>query len=178
MRSDFVEIVQRMVAISSVGPSAVRGQGKGVQGACHEHLSSLRLERIPATGGKAYEAWLDRQTEKLLDALSSVLPPANRPWGTARKALNLFMRDALHDKYLAREYGLDKLESWLEIPLDRVVAKGLRLPSDRGRLPVWPGLKHLQPAVSVLYQAKAKEVAVRMGIARVHLDMYLWLANR
>jgi hypothetical protein len=167
-------MMQRMVAVAAVGPSAVRGQGKGVQRACQGYLASLPLGQISGLGSRAYETWLDRRTEKLLDAL----PIANRPWGTARKVLNLFMRDVLNNRLLSEAYSLDSLVEWLEIPLDSAVAKGLHRRAKPGTLPVWSTLKRLSPEVSRAYQAQAAVTARQMGIARVHLDMYLWLENR
>jgi hypothetical protein len=119
-------------------------------------------------------SWLDRQTEALLDTL----PIDGRPWGAARKALNLFLRDSLYNRYLSDHFNLQQIEAWLEIPLDSAVARGLQSGTGRGVLPRWPGLKHLDPSVSTSYQNAAAEHARVLGIARVHLDMYLWLENR
>ena len=174
MRRDFLSTIQRVTAISAVGPSAVRNQGKGVQLACHEFLGSLDLATIPRTGESSYGLWLDEQTEALLNSF----PLRHRPWGTARKAVNLFMRDAFRDRFLASEFRLDKLEPWLEIPLDKAVAKGIRDRCKHIHLPLWPGLKHLLPDASADYQAAAKQIARDMDVSRVHLDMYLWLENR
>ncbi len=118
--------------------------------------------------------WLDRQTEFLLDDF----PISGRPWGAARKAINLFLRDTLYNQYLCRRFGFHKLESWLEVPLDSASARGLKLAAGRGVLPRWPGLKHLGPAVSEEFQEFATGHARTIGLERVHLDMYLWLENR
>ena len=49
----------------------------------------------------------------------------SRHWGAARKAVNLFLRDALCNRYLAEEFNLKKAEAWMEIPLDSAVARGI-----------------------------------------------------
>jgi len=171
---NFIPTVQQKVAVTAIGPSALRGQGKGVLKASQGFLTSLSLARIPKSGATRYRNWLDRQTESLLDQL----PIKRRPWGAARKALNLFLRDALYNKYLSRKHRIGRVEPWLEIPLDSAVARGLKTEAGRGRLPQWPGLKNLKPDVSDEFQGFASSHAKSLGIERVHLDMYLWLENR
>ena len=172
--NDFITTLQRKVAFGAVGPSTLRGQGKGVLRASQDFLARISLARIPKSSRKRFQLWLDRQTELLLNSL----PIKNRPWGAARKAINLFLRDALYNKYLSRQFKLQSIETWLEVPLDSAVAKGLKLHSNRGELPRWPGLKNLKPKVSEDFQVFASKQVYLKGIARVHLDMYLWLANR
>jgi len=171
---DFIKTLQRKVAFTAVGPSALRGQGKGVLRASQDFLAQMSLARVPKASAKKFQHWLDRQTELLLNSL----PIKNRPWGAARKAINLFLRDALYNKYLSEQFKLQSIEFWLEVPLDSVVAKGLRLKSNRGELPLWPGLKNLEANVSEVFQAFASKQANLKEFARVHLDMYLWLDNR
>ena len=171
---NFISTVQHKVAVTAVGPSAVRGQRKGVLKTCQGFLASMSLARVPKASETRFRRWLNRQTEALLDQL-----PANgRPWGVARKAINLFLRDALYNQYLNRKFKISRIEEWLEIPLDSVVARGLRSAAGRGVLPKWTGLKHLSPDVSDEFQAFAARHAHTLGIQRVHLDMYLWLVNR
>jgi len=171
---DFITTLQRKVAFTAVGPSAVRGQGSGVLRVSQDFLAQMSLGRIPKSNEKRFHLWLDRQTELLLDSL----PIKNRPWGAARKAINLFLRDALYNQYLSKQFKLQSIESWLEIPLDSAVAKGLKLQSKRGELPRWPGLKNLKPNISEVFQVFASKQAHLKGIAKIHLDMYLWLHNR
>jgi len=174
MRDDFLRMVQQSVAITAVGPSALRRQGRGVLAASHDFLASISLAQLPKASSGRFAAWLDRQTEKLLDAF----PVDGRPWGSARKAMNLFLRDALYNRYMADRFQLDSVEPWLEMPLDSAVARGLKSQGLRGELPQWPGLKHLTPAISERFQDFALRYAREMGLARVHLDIYLWPANR
>ena len=173
---DFIPTVQRKVAVSAIGPSALRGQGKGVLKASQEFLASLSLARIPKSNETRFRTWLDRQTEALLDGL----PVNGRPWGAARKAINLFLRDALYNQYLNRQFELGKIEAWLEVPLDSVVARGMKAKAKKMRtlLPRWPGLKHLKVHASDEFQNFASAHVRTIEISRVHLDMYLWLGNR
>ena len=166
--------MQHKVAVSAVGPSSLRGQGKGVLSATRTFLKKVSLVKIHKFDRKRFEIWLDRQTESLLD----ILPIKNRPWGAARKAINLFLRDALYNRYLCRHYQISKIESMLEVPLDSVIAKSLKQLGQRGQLPSWPGLKRLTKPVSKQFQAFASEIADVKKIKRIHIDMYLWLENR
>ena len=173
-RNDFIPTLQRRTGVTAVGPSALRSQGKGVLAATQEFLGATDLASIPTSSTKRYRAWLNEQTDALLDAL----PVSGRPWGTARKALNLFMRDVLYNRYLNRHFGINGLEPWLEVPLDSAVAKGLKKHAGWGNLPQWPGLKNLHPETSDRFQGFALDHARAQGIERVHLDVYLWLENR
>ena len=85
--------MRRKVAFSAIGPSALRGQGEGVSGISQEFLSDLSLKRIPRSSQWRVKAWLDRQTELLLNRYRI----KNRPWGAARKALNHFLRGVAPD---------------------------------------------------------------------------------
>ncbi len=118
---EFMKTMQEKVAVSAVGPSALRGQGKGVLGATQRILKEIDLLKLPVGTQEDFYIWLDEQTNAILDAM----PIHNNPWGAARKALNLFLRDALYNRYLCKRYCIDRVEEWLEIPLDSVVAKGL-----------------------------------------------------
>ena len=175
MRPDsFIPAMQRRVATVAIGPSTLRNQGKGVISSTQDFLAQMSLAQIPLSGDESFREWLDYQTKALLNAL----PIKNHPWGTARKAINIFLRDAFYNRYLTRRFDLQRLEFWLEIPLDSAVAKGLRHRVGCDAIPSWPGLKHLRKDISDEYQAVASELAHHKGIARVHLDMYLWLENR
>jgi hypothetical protein len=86
--------------------------------------------------------------------------------------------DSIDNQYLNDHFKIGKLESWLEIPLDSAVTKGLKKRDDSARLPHWPGVKNLKPDISEKFQKFAAEYANKKRIARVHLDIYLWLENR
>lgn len=160
--------------MSAVGPSALRGQGKGVLYAAQQVLKDLNLLTLPNDRQEAFRSWLDKQTIEILNAM----PTKNPAWGAARKAINLFLRDALYNRYLCPDYRIDKVEYWLEIPLDSAVAKGLIENDTEGDLPAWPRLKRLNRDDSDKYQKFAGTLADKEGIARVHLDIVLWLRNR
>lgn len=173
---DFILTIKNRTAITAVGPSALRGQGAGVLGAAQTFLSGIDLSKIRGMKQKQFNHWLDMQTKLMLKCL----PCQGKPWGTARKALNLYLRDTLYNQYLCAAYKTRIIEQWLEIPLDSAVAKGLKHSADKDEisLPAWPGLKHLTKEISEKYQQVAMCCAAKKGIFRVHLDIYLWTDNR
>jgi hypothetical protein len=73
--------------------------------------------------------------DALTEDLRRAMPHDARHWGVARKCLNLFFRDALYNFYLRRAYDVEKVERYLEIPLDSYVGRALR--REDGRLPQW-----------------------------------------
>ena len=75
-----------------------------------------------ATRRQRFQSRLNVATRRLKDRL----PKGARNWGAARKALNIFLRDVLYNHYLRSRHHLDRLEEWLEVPLDRDVAAALR----------------------------------------------------
>lgn len=172
---DILSILQKFVAVESIGVSAMRGQGPGVLKASQEYVGRIELNKLQIITSEAdYIIWLNQHTEALLD----ILPIRNRPWGAARKALNLFMRACLYNKYISRKFRLEKVEKWMEIPLDSLIAKGLRESKPEVNLPVWQGLKHLRLDQNRIYQNAAMSLAEDIKINRVHLDVILWLKYR
>jgi hypothetical protein len=171
MRRDFIATVQRKVAITAIAASALRGQRHpGLSRAVREFLSSVPLKRFGVRGSTLFSERLDECTGHLL----GVLPAAVRHWGLGRKAVNLFLRDSFYNVYLRERYDLEAAEPNYELPLDGVVVKGLPRLVPR-TLPRWLGVKHLTRSVSQRFQQEASAQAERMGIARVHLDVYLWI---
>jgi hypothetical protein len=65
---------------------------------------------------------LNRWTEEL----RKKLPKKANKWGTARKAINVFMIQVFLNRYLSKEYDLEKLKDILETPLDSQATKELR----------------------------------------------------
>jgi hypothetical protein len=170
-----ISTVQGFTAISAIGPSALRNQGAtGVIKATREYLSQMDLKKFQVSSLDRFQCVLDSETAALVRSF----PKSARNWGAARKALNLFLRDSLYNRYLSECFHLSELESWLEIPLDSIIAGALKKKSTRGELPPWKGLKNLKPENSLKFQDFASIQAKSIGIARVHLDMYLWIEGR
>jgi len=175
--------IHRRVAQVAIGPSSLRNQGApGVVDAARSYFEErIRLDTfakaLPLE--RTYQRWLDRHTEGLMHHF----PKGARHWGAARKALNLFTRDVCYNTLLAGELGLprsvasfNRAVHWLEVPLDKDVALGIR--QKARSLPKWPGIRHVTPEESVLYQRAALLRASKLGTARIQLDLVLWRAER
>jgi len=173
--NQFYRDMQHYIAVTTIGPSVLRNQGsEGVIKAAQKHLAVINLGIFQAKDKADFLRVLDNQTERLRDTL----PWGAQHWGSARKALNLFLRDICYNRFLCELYKLSDSEEWMEIPLDRLIATALKRKGKRGELPRWPGLKRLNSDVSLRFQAFAKQIASEQGISRVHLDMRLWTEER
>ena len=172
------ELCQAMkVYLARVAPAgpALRNQGaKGMAKAARKFLRKVNLGRIPAGKQADFARWLNAKTAELRRAF----PEGGRHWGAARKVMNLFLRHACYNVFVREKHRLHKLERWLEVPLDGIVAKKLKDEDACGVLPTWPGLKGLDKNVSNEYQHFAESFAKQKGIARVHLDPLLWGEQR
>ena len=174
-RKQLMAIIQEFEAVSAIGPSAVRGQPSGTADACRNFLKKVNLMKVPRRSPTLFRKWLDHETQ----CLQRELPNPDRPWGIARKALNLFLRSCFYNRFLYERHRLERIASWLEVPLDSVVAKKLKEHAGRGKLPRWFGLGRLTPKDSEVFQRYALEYAADKGLpARVFLDNYLWLLGR
>jgi hypothetical protein len=172
---DLIKVMQDFIAVAAPSGAALRNQEPGVQGAIQKHLAKINLRGIPSESERRYVRWLDARTDEILDGLTVRV----RPWGSVRKALNLFMRACICDHYLRSRYALNKIEPLAEMPLDSIVARVLKQKAGRGKLPVWPGLKWLRSSANRKFQAFAADYARERGFpVRVYLDNYLFVENR
>lgn len=180
MTKEFCKLLQRRIGRTSIGPSTARGMGpKGTISAARSYLEMFDLRRISrARSESEFRSRLNMATGEL----QKKLPKGARYWGSSRKFLNIFLRSCLYNRYLCKFYGLAALESWLEIPLDSHVAKGLALDVAKrpatvegvGHLPRWKTVIGLTRRRNRKYQAVALNVARAMGTERVHLDLRYW----
>ena len=172
---ELCQVMQAYLARIAPGGPALRNQGAdGMAKAARKFLRKIDLGRIPAGKQADFERWLDKQTE----ALRKSFPRGGQNWGAARKVMNLFLRHASYNAFVRDRHRLQRIEGWLEVPLDGIVAKELARAAGRGVLPRWPGLKGLDKDVSREYQEFAAKFAGRKAIARVHLDPLLWGGDR
>jgi hypothetical protein len=164
MQKQFHSKVQNFVVngfgIAVVRNMAPKGKNKGYLDNIRQFLKKIDLEDFGKENPSQFPQMLDGLTEKL----RRHMPTGARYWSTARKCLNLFFRDALYNFYLRKEYGLEKFERYMEIPLDSNVGKKLR-EEDKG-LPRRDAVIRLTPEVSAQFQEMATRIAKREGIAR------------
>ena len=175
MNDRLMNLLQQRIAEGAVGASALRNQGaKGVIAAAREFLKKLDLADFSVTSQDGFLDVLNFHTS----SMQKHLPPNARHWGAARKGLNLFLRDVLYNRYLSERFEFKRIEKWMEVPLDRFAAKGILQDYTKDytveSLPSWPGLKHLTPEMSRVYQKAAYDLATSKHLSRVHLDILYW----
>lgn len=174
MRRDFLPAMQRLVAVASLPGSALRGQRtSGLTRGIRSALARLELPLFVQPTEARFKAALDDANLRL-----SRTQGARCKWGVARKALNLFMRSAAYNHYLREAHGLERVEAFLEIPLDGIVARHIREGVPSAELPSWKSMGALTPDLSDRYQAGASQLARHRRLDRVHLDAYIWGAER
>jgi len=171
---EFHKMHQSRIARGAVEASAVRGRGNaGVVTSARAFLRRVNLKAFSTSQPKKFTTALDRNTK----ALRARLPHKARLWGVARKALNLFLRDCLYNKYLNEAYSLDRASRLLELPLDSFTGKAL-VEHARGTLARWSGVKHVTPETSAAFQLVASLEGERRKVDRVHLDGLWWSVDR
>jgi hypothetical protein len=175
MKAELLRLLQRRVASCAIGPSTARGMGPaGTIDAARGFLRAIDLSGLSATTSEGFPRFLDQQTDLLVKAL----PRGARHWGSARKFLNIFLRDVFYSRQLSRVWKLSHLESSLEVPLDSHVAFALRNEPEGSQLPRWRTVVGLTRVLSDRFQSVASAVARRHGTARVHLDLIYWRRER
>jgi len=139
------------------------------------YLKALKLEDFQCSNVKDFNKALDKHTIRLSKQIKK-LDYRFAFWGSARKALNLFLGDAAYHAILRKEYHLDQVEKYLEVPLDSQVANGLiTLAEERNvNLPKWKTIRGLLPDESNLYQNFASLYAREIRCTRIQLDLLLW----
>ena len=171
MKRELIENLRLRTAEIAVGPSTVRGAGaRGVTWAARAALKRVPLRRFRVPTRSAFERVLESQTR----AIQRRLPRGAQHWGVARKVLNIFLRSVVFHRHLCSAYGLERTEQWLEVPLDRHVAEGIRHAYPNGGLPRWRTIKGLVPSVSAVYQMAGRSTAASRGVHPVHLEYYWW----
>jgi hypothetical protein len=164
------------IANVALAGSTLRNQGAaGVVVAAQGFAASLDLARFVTDDEEAFLRELDLQA----DNLRKSLPNGAQNWGTARKAINVFLEEAFYHRFVCPAFGLERIERYLEVPLDYQVADHIRrnaTASGEQDFPRFPGIKYLTPTMSRRFQDFANVLANRRGEdwARIHLDAIIW----
>ena len=172
MNQEYLTILQKRTGVLAIGRSTLRNQGApGVIERARDYLKVMKLKPLKKIDTEVkFKKFLEKHTIEL----SNYFPKgAKENWGAARKAINIFLRDCLYNQYLSKEYGIRKLEKWLEIPLDGDVAKKLKSKHPDSELK-WKSIKSLGKEMSDKFQSCATKSAKLDGIPRVHLDIKYW----
>ena len=181
-RVEFLKLIHRRVAQTSVGPSAIRNQGASGLITISRNYFEKNIDLTEFRKNLTADSYAD-YLDKLTTDLRGRFPDGGKSWGAARKGLNLFFRDVVYNKYLADLLDIpgdykENLKALinLEVPLDRDVATGLNKTFDD--LPRWTTIKDLNEKQSKFFQNKALIHADKKGIARIHLDLEFWRSDR
>jgi predicted transcriptional regulator len=177
---DFIQKnLQRFLAEVGITQSAVRGERKpGLKKAVIDFLSNeLQLSDFTKPG--QFSDVLDRETNRLIDFWSR-RDSRGMSWGTARKCLNILLREATYNYYMRARYGLEAVESLLEVSLDNRVEKNIRRDMQRLKQPLLR-LPKFESGFSIIkltreqhenYQTAAEWIAREAyHTHRVHLDL-------
>ena len=162
--------IQCFLANVAITPSAVRRNPAGTHAAVIEFLSVIPLQRF--ANRDRFPSNLDTWTEKLRRARNPELP-----FGTSRKCLNIFLRDATYNIYTRQFYNLQAIEPLLEVPLDSHVANGLRADGHEigCELPHFGTIIGLTREDHERFQCAAEKIAHELhDTYRVHLDLHYW----
>jgi hypothetical protein len=187
METEFYRQMQKFVVNAYIDSSTLQrlsrqgGKNIGTLGAVRNFLCTLNLSVF--ADAQCFAAALDEETKALRYWVKKSLPLNDElSWGHARKCLNIILRDATYSHYLRPKFGLDGVEKLLEVPLDSDVAADLRRDAKAYKLGPTPGgsftIKGLTPDISLKWQATAKAIAEKKGVARVHLDIWYWERRR
>ncbi len=170
-----LKAIHRKVAVSSLPASALRGQrSPGLIRTARDFFADVDLGQFGVTGGELFASRLDSLTDDLL----LEFPRKARRWGVARKAVNLFLRDAYYNRFLATAYHLSRAAHFYELPMDSYTAKALDDHDDEWDLPDWLGVGRLTASQNAVFQEAAVDMAFDYECERVHLDAYIWAARR
>lgn len=158
----------KFIAKRAITPSPLRNQyPKGGLAKIRKYLSdsSLKSEFLSSYNLKnEYEIFLNRHTDNLVN----LFPKGQFKWGSARKALNIYLRD-LALQFIVNNKPMDESLKFMEIPLDSYVAKGLK--SLNNSLPKFTSIKNTKPEDYFVYQTYASELAKYNKTSRIHLDL-------
>jgi hypothetical protein len=171
MNEQLIGRLQDRVADLAIGNSTLRNQGaKGVARIARRLLKKIKLDAYKCKSRKQFLGRLNNDTKEMKDNL----PDGAKHWGTARKALNIFLRNVVYNVYLREHFCLGGIVSWLELPLDSYTMDGLRAEKEGAQLPKHSTIKHMDESLNARFQNVAQEVANRMGTRAVHLDLLYW----
>ncbi|MEX0929186.1 MAG: hypothetical protein WD266_04195 [Balneolales bacterium] len=170
-REKFLSTLQQKTAYEAITPSLLGFQYEITE--MHDLWNfavNLDLTRFSTKAGEEFHRTLNETT----DALTNTLSAENRTWGTARTALNLFLKEAHYNRYLSEVYHLYLSEHFFETPVNDTAAAALRSQKSGPTLPEWTGLHMFDKDKSDAYQAFATDLAEEMRVSRVHLGLFLW----
>ena len=170
-KEKFLSTLQQKVVRDAITPSNLGFQYELTE--MHDLINfakKLDLSRFSTKDPEKFKQALDDATLSLSDTLAA----EDNTWGTARTALNFFLKDALYNRYLSEVNDLFLSEHFFETPINDTSMEALSKQSSDSELPEWTGLPMFGKEQSDACQAYAADLAKEMGISRVHLGLFLW----
>ena len=138
-------------------------------------LYVLDLNKFKVKSKEKFNKALNEQTNEL----KRKLPDGAQNWGTARKALNVFLEEVFYNRILAAEFEFLNLENYLELPLDSKTVKCLKQRSREGgyvnnNLGNFT-IRGLTLITSNKYQELAEKISKKEKVSsRIYLDLLYW----
>jgi hypothetical protein len=180
----FIDVMIKRIFLTSVGTTAARSMGKGII----ENVRDFWRKQYPDFLKKMEAVKTQKQFQRLLNATTQQMcdqfPQSDaingNRWGSARKFLNLLLRELLYNQFVSQHLQFNRFEDWLEVPLDSHVAEGINNDCNkhnfthRFQLPKWDAIIRLDSETSEKYQTAALEIAAIKKTKRVHLDVFYW----
>ena len=126
---------QRRVANTSISPAALRGHPEGTVGVAISYLLGMNLQGFKSIDEERFLSLLGEHTLRLQQEIRKISIAAQY-WGSARKAINLFLENACYHTVLRAEYelGVTKIGwSSIEIMLPLMRSPFERLKTSRKR---------------------------------------------
>ena len=165
MTPEFYTTLQAYVVNAEIDRSVIQirtkeSKSEGTVEAARQFLYHVDLSAFGAPD--LFPTILNTTTVALMHHVNRSVPDVDPlPWGFARKALNIFLRNSFYSYYLRPRYSLQRVEAILEIPLDENAATGLRRDAKTYGLrpPRWKNIRHLTPEENVNWQQLALDVA-------------------
>lgn len=189
--------LKRFIINSSIGPSAVRNQGKGIINPIREKLIEsfsfkIFFNKLYSKNENDFKKYLNDLTDQV-EGLPGMdedgnLTGYNVRWGTARKCINLVLRSVVYSGHVWEGYDIgdalftihSKMQR-LELPLDNNVVDGLktrlsRINHDEYNANAFRNftISHLTPPSSQLLQGQANALSQLLEICKIDLDLILW----
>ena len=172
--STWVEDIRKHLAIASVGSTTLMMQaGKGrVSRAQLFLIKKMPLNNISNLSASEFNKYLNSKTI----ALSKLLlrPDNHQPnWGAARKVLNIYFRLCSMNKDLNTHFHLNKIEPYLEVPLDNHIVEKISSESKIKYSKTFK-IKTLIKSENKKYQDLAAILASSTRLHRYELDILYW----
>lgn len=177
-KNEWIECLRKHFAVSCIGNSTLRSQVKsgGNDIARQFLMDNFPLDPLKNMNEVEFQTMLDQKTVLLSQKL---IKPNSKEgnWGAARKVINIYLRLCSMNKDVNNYHKLDKIEDYLEIPLDSHVVKEIDKLSKTTHSKNFKIIT-LENSESVELQKLAKTNATQKALKRYELDILFWNAKK